>query len=627
MIRGVYRFLRNAVVALLTMLLEFPVLHAAPVNNDAIAVIIGNKIYDGSIPEVSYAHNDADAMRRFIIEGLGYRAGNVIDLRDATFNQLVNVFGNKETHEGKLFDHVRPGRSDVTVFYSGHGVPGLKDKQPYLLPRDGDPNRAEISGYPVATLYKNLSKLRARTIRVFIDACFSGETPKGMLVKSASGISVTPKAPKVSSLMVIVTAAQGNQLASWDEDAKHGLFTKHLLEALYGAADGKKYGDGNSKVTLSEVGKYLQQEMTYQARRRFGRVQEASLTGVGSSVLVPEIVDGQHIVSMASAPKPTINRVSAANPIPSESIVSSLNTDLSQTYGYYSGQKLSIARIQNEFPSLSTKALQAQIKFDLIFRNSHLSIEKELRKLFGQKWPTYKRRLLRRLSSRLNSAQINAAQADTFVRTVGLRAKGKIQSPILETLLIFNPEFRNNPANELRQGYKRTFRTKGHPKAKDIDFQIEYPRSWGSKEGKRPNVIRLFTSENGRGMETILLMVREIPMPQGYKFTDQELNEFFSPTELEEMIPKGASFISARSLILDGQKGGAIRFDQTMLRLDKKISFRAIFFITIYKNKIIFIQCLVGTHNAKQADLEKRFKRMEPLFEFVANSFVIQSKY
>jgi formylglycine-generating enzyme required for sulfatase activity len=285
-------------------LLHSPSAEAAPVNDDAIAVIIGNKTYDGSIPEVSFAHNDADAFRQFVIDGLGYREGNIIDLRDATYNQMVTVFGNKENHEGKLFDYIRPGESDVTVFYSGHGVPGLKDRQAYLLPSNGDPNRAELSGYPIATLYKNLNKLPARTIRVFIDACFSGETPKGMLVRSASGISVTPKAPKGSSRMVILTAAQGDQLASWDEDAKQGLFTKHLLEALYGAADGKKYGDDNGKVTLGEVGTYLKREMTYQARRRFGRVQEASLNGSDADVLAPEIVQQRKLASVVVAPKP-----------------------------------------------------------------------------------------------------------------------------------------------------------------------------------------------------------------------------------------------------------------------------------------------------------------------------------
>ncbi len=297
------KLLIAALIALVLVHAPAGVSQAASVNEDAVAVIIGNKTYGGKIPEVSFAHNDADAMRKFVIEALGYREGNVIDLRDATGKQLEAVFGNDKTHKGKLFDWIRPGDSDITVFYSGHGVPGLNDKRAYLLPVDGDANRAEITGFPVDTLYRNLAKLPAKSVRVFIDACFSGETPKGMVISSASGLSVSPKAPKSASQLVTLTAAQGDQLASWDDDAKMGLFTKHLLEALYGAADNKKYGNGDGKVSLAEVGRYLDREMSYQARRRFGRVQKASVTGKSSTVLAPEIIE-RRIASNVTNRKP-----------------------------------------------------------------------------------------------------------------------------------------------------------------------------------------------------------------------------------------------------------------------------------------------------------------------------------
>ena len=51
--------------------------------------------------------------------------------------------------------------------------------------------------------------------------------------------------------------AQGDQFASWDEDAKLGLFTHHLLEALKGAAGGENFGNGDGKVTVAETEKYL----------------------------------------------------------------------------------------------------------------------------------------------------------------------------------------------------------------------------------------------------------------------------------------------------------------------------------------------------------------------------------
>jgi formylglycine-generating enzyme required for sulfatase activity len=272
-------------LALACLLAGFQARAEVQINTHGVAVIIGNKAYPGRTPNAEYAHNDAAAMKKFVIDGLGYRPGNIIDLRDATKGQMEAVFGTKETHKGKLFNWMRPGKSDVMVFYSGHGVPGLQDKRGYLLPVDGDPNLAEITGFPVDRLYANLAKLPARSITVFLDACFSGETPKGMLVRAASGLTVTPRAPETARALTVITAAQGDQFASWDEDAKHGLFTRHLLLALTGKADGSAYGNSDGKVSLDEAKKYLDEEMTYQARRRYGREQVASVQGGGGVVL------------------------------------------------------------------------------------------------------------------------------------------------------------------------------------------------------------------------------------------------------------------------------------------------------------------------------------------------------
>ena len=102
-------------------------------NPNGVAVIIGNSAYQGGLPEVTYAGNDADAFRAYVMDVLGYDPDNIIDLRDATQAQMIATFGNADNIQGRLWRLVEPGLSDVVVFYSGHGVPG-EDRRAYLLP-------------------------------------------------------------------------------------------------------------------------------------------------------------------------------------------------------------------------------------------------------------------------------------------------------------------------------------------------------------------------------------------------------------------------------------------------------------------------------------------------------------
>ncbi len=277
---------RAAVFAIAALLVGAVSIARAAVNEDAVAVIIGNSNYTGDrIPNVDYALRDAEAFKRYLIDIQGYREGNIIDLRDATQAQMVAALGNERTHEGTLWQYIRAGISDVTVYYSGHGVPGLKSKRGYLLPVNADPNKPELNGYPVDTLYANLAKLPARSVRVYLDACFSGDSPKGMLIDATSGIAVTPNLPKQARNLVVLTAATGAQVASWDIKNQHGLFTEHLLAALYGAADAPRYGAADGKVTLGEVEKYLKRNMSYAAKRTYGRLQDATARGDRDIVL------------------------------------------------------------------------------------------------------------------------------------------------------------------------------------------------------------------------------------------------------------------------------------------------------------------------------------------------------
>ena len=154
---------------------------AAANDPDAIAVIVGNAEYREAPWNVPTAAADARAVAEFAKRRLGFDEDRVYVVDNATGTDLSTWFGTRDRPKGKLHDLVRAGRSDVLVFYAGHGMPDVDSKRGYLLPTDADPDRIAFGGYEIDLLLKNLEALPARSVLVALDACFSGLVEGGSL--------------------------------------------------------------------------------------------------------------------------------------------------------------------------------------------------------------------------------------------------------------------------------------------------------------------------------------------------------------------------------------------------------------------------------------------------------------
>ena len=198
-------------------------------NPNGVAVIIGNKEYeDELIPDVSFADRDAAAFRQYVIEVLGYAPEKIIEIHNADRRTMERIFGTESGHERRLWSELNPdGGSEVVVFYSGHGVPGLaegeEEPRGYLLPSDARPEDATRDGYPIDLLYENLGKLwEADSIVVYLDACFSGVSDGGKLLQDASPVYVEAELP-AGGKVTVVTASTAKEVASWDRGNEHGF--------------------------------------------------------------------------------------------------------------------------------------------------------------------------------------------------------------------------------------------------------------------------------------------------------------------------------------------------------------------------------------------------------------------
>jgi len=249
-------------------------------NSDDIAVIIGSANYKATakdIPDAVPAYADAEGMKRYATQALGIKEENIILIKDARLADLIATFGNESNPKGKLWNWVKPNRSQVFIYYSGHGAPSGDGASSYLVPVDATASLIDLSGYSLKTLYANLGKLPAKSVTVVLEACFSGATQAGMLVKNASPIYQKALQEIVPTNITVISAGSGNQIASWEQDKSHGLFTKHFLLGMAGAADKKPYGNGDGKVTSEELSRYLAETVSYSAQRYYGRAQTVQI--------------------------------------------------------------------------------------------------------------------------------------------------------------------------------------------------------------------------------------------------------------------------------------------------------------------------------------------------------------
>ncbi len=233
------------------------------VNNDGIAVVIGISNYDKT-KNVDYAIHDARTVKDYLINTMGFKEGNIFYHEDATKVDFDILFGTKESHRGKVFNAVKPGKSDLFVFYAGHGAPDVKTNTGYFVPKECDPVYIEFSGYSTETFFNNLAQIPSRSTTVVTDACFSGAE----ILEGISPIGIKAKGFNAIENGVMLSSSAGTQVSSWYEDENHGLFTYFFLKAIQDRAVSDKNQDG--MLTASEIYDYVSDKsegVPYYARR------------------------------------------------------------------------------------------------------------------------------------------------------------------------------------------------------------------------------------------------------------------------------------------------------------------------------------------------------------------------
>lgn len=248
-----------------------------------LAVVIGVEHYRRGVGDATGAARDARLFAAYAERTLGVPRDRI--------RLLVDEQATRSSVDGLLDEWLVKNASKdgiVYVYFAGHGTPDPQ-RGAYLLPWDGDPKYVKSSALSVARVTARLESLKARHVVVMLDACFTGAASRGARTTTGAGTrpivvtSVRVDAPQLT----LFTAAGPGEITGAGPSG-HGLFTYHLLRGLGGAAD----DDGNGKVTLAELGAFVQRGVRDGARLE-NREQTPQLVGTSGLGLVMSETGGE----------------------------------------------------------------------------------------------------------------------------------------------------------------------------------------------------------------------------------------------------------------------------------------------------------------------------------------------
>jgi hypothetical protein len=243
-------------------------------NPDALALIIGVADYKETNATAVYADSDAKVFADYAAEKLGVPRNRIKTLvNDGADEKDVLLAVKRWLSRG-----ASAGKTDVYIFFAGHGLASDDGEQMYLLPYDGAPELLEKTAILREELFDDIASANPRSVTVFLDTCYSGTTRGTDMLIASRPIAIKALKQSVPDNFTVMTAAAGDQTAKPLEEAKHGMFSYFLMKGMEGEADANQ----DNRITAGELHSYVQTNVIQQSSGS----QTPELQGDAARVLV-----------------------------------------------------------------------------------------------------------------------------------------------------------------------------------------------------------------------------------------------------------------------------------------------------------------------------------------------------
>ena len=243
-------------------------------NKDALALIIGVDGYKSTPARAIYADSDAKVFADYASQKLGIPSNRIKTLVNDGAGEREMLLSVKSW----LARASKQGKSDVYIFFAGHGLASDDGQKMYLLPYDGAPELLDDTAILRDRLFSDIASANPRSVTVFLDTCYSGTTRGTDMLIASRPIAIKALEQSVPDNFTVFTAAAGDQTAKPLEEAKHGMFSYFLMKGMEGEADQNQ----DNKITAGELHSYVQSNVVQQSSGS----QTPELQGDAERVLV-----------------------------------------------------------------------------------------------------------------------------------------------------------------------------------------------------------------------------------------------------------------------------------------------------------------------------------------------------
>jgi len=222
----------------------------APIYRESWAAVIGIDAYE-TWPKLSYAANDAQAVRDVLIKKYNFKPDHTFLLLDKEANRqnILSLLGDKLGNPDLVKREDR-----VFVFFAGHGatrhLASGRDLG-YIIPVDADLTNYEGQAISMTNFQDIAEAIPAKHVLFVMDSCYSGLA----LTRGGGTLGLGNYLLEISrrTARQMFTAGGMDQQVADNGPNGHSVFTWTLLQALDGRAD----LNGDGVVTATELAAYV----------------------------------------------------------------------------------------------------------------------------------------------------------------------------------------------------------------------------------------------------------------------------------------------------------------------------------------------------------------------------------